>query len=97
MLLLPVWNQFLVGRTFIHPGVSRVSNDGQQPGSSISSVEPVKSLESAQVGFLNDILRVLIVLNNPTCKIIGSVQARQKDLFELSPFVSHYCSEPSDL
>jgi hypothetical protein len=45
---------------------------------------------------LNYILRVLIMLNDPTRKIIGSVQVRQKDLFELGPFVSHYCNEPSD-
>ncbi|HEX7193465.1 MAG TPA: hypothetical protein VF207_00745, partial [Chthoniobacterales bacterium] len=36
------------------------------------------------------ILRVLIILNDPACKIISCVEVRQKDLIKLAHFLSHY-------
>jgi len=90
MFLFHIWYPSLVRHALIQPGVSRVSDNSQQPGPSIASPESVESLKRADIRLLNHILRVLIILNDPACKIIGCVKVRQKDLIELAPFVSHY-------
>ena len=38
---------------------------------------------------LHNVLRVLVMLNNPTRKIVSGIQERQESLFELPPFFTH--------
>jgi hypothetical protein len=40
-------------------------------------------------------LRILIVLNNPACKIVRGIQERQKNLFKLPAFFSHHTNGPT--
>jgi len=50
----------------------------------------VESFKCAQISLLHDILCILVMLNNPTRKIVSGIQESQEGLFKAPPFFSHY-------
>jgi hypothetical protein len=73
----------------VDPGICGVSDNCKQPGPAISPSKPAISLKRSQVCLLDNILRILVMLDDPTRKIVCGIQERQENLFEPAPFVSH--------
>jgi hypothetical protein len=73
----------------VDPGICRVSDNREQPGPAIPASKPAISLKRSQVRLLDNILRILVMLDDPTRKIVCGIQERQKNLFEPAPFFSH--------
>src|SRR6202022_841920 len=90
VLFLLVRHELFVPSMFVNPAVGGVPDNSQQPGPALSASETAESLKCPQVGLLHDILRVLVVLDNPTRQIVSGIQKRQENLFKLPPFFSHH-------
>jgi hypothetical protein len=62
--------------------VARISHDFQKPGASIAAVKAAEKSESAQIGFLNDVVGIVAIADEPPREVVGRVQMGQHNLFE---------------
>src|SRR5258708_1446686 len=72
-----------------NPVTGRVSNDGQQPRSSIGSTKFPKLRPRLDVSLSNHRLRVLISSDQPACEIVRTVQVGQEKFFKKQLVLSH--------
>src|SRR5215813_10468250 len=69
------------------PRVISVANNCQQPGAHISSTEAIEEPESAQIGFLNYILSVVVVACQPTSQVVSGAELRQNGRLKSVDFI----------
>ena len=72
-----------------HPGAGTVSNDGQQPRSSVGSTKFPKLRPRLNVSLSNHRLRVLISSDQPACEIVRTVQVGQEEFLKKQLVLSH--------
>ena len=68
------------------PREARVADYREKPGPAVATVKAVKESKGAQVSFLNEIFRVLLVASQPAGQIVRSVQVRNHGLLEECAF-----------
>ena len=56
------------------PGVERMPHNGENPGFAVLALKAGKRLQSAQVGLLDQILRVLLIARQPARQVVRGVQ-----------------------
>ena len=60
------------------------ANDSEKPGAGVPAAKAGKELEGAEGGFLGDILGIALISGEPAREIVGGVEVRQDDKFELA-------------
>src|SRR6185369_4301093 len=79
----------------LEPRVARVPHNRQQPRARIAAVVAGEELECAQVSFLNDVLCVGVVVDQPAGKVVRSAQMRQSNFFKPNDFALVWQRTPS--
>src|SRR5215471_6602654 len=69
------------------PRVISIPNNGQQPGTHVSSTEAIEEPESAQISFLNYVFGVVVIACKPTRKVVSGAELRQHDRLESIEFL----------
>jgi hypothetical protein len=64
------------------PSQAGIADDREQPGFTVPAAEAIEKTESAQIRFLHDILRILLISCQPERKIMSSVQMRNNGSFK---------------
>lgn len=64
-----------------------VSHNREQSGAAISAAKTAEEFQGAQVSFLRDILRIVIIARQPSRQIICGVRMRQDGLLKTSELV----------
>jgi len=67
------WDYVAVSVMFLEPAVSGVSDDHEDPGSSIFSAKSFEPLQSFDVSVLNDILRIFMAFDQQARESVGGV------------------------
>jgi len=68
---------------FVEPGVGRVADDGEQPGTAVAAAKSAEEFVGAQERILHDILGVMLIAGQPAGQIVGRVQMWQNDPLEI--------------
>jgi hypothetical protein len=71
-----------VTAAFFEERVGRVSNDAKQPGKRIFAAKGLEVTEGAHGGFLDDIVGVGLIAQQPACDVVGGVEVRKNEPFE---------------
>ena len=69
--------------------VSSVTDNGQQPRSSVRSTESFKPSQRSDVRLLNNVLGVLVSFDDPSRQIVRSIKVRKEKFLEKRLCVSH--------
>jgi hypothetical protein len=64
------------------PSQCGIADHRQEPGSNVSASKTVEEPKGAQVGLLDDVLRILLVPGEPTRQVKSRVQMRKHRFFE---------------
>jgi hypothetical protein len=67
--------------------VRGVPDNRQQPGSGVGAMESAEGLKCAQIGLLNDILRILFVTEQPSRQVVRGVHVGQHHFLKRRQFV----------
>jgi hypothetical protein len=68
------------------PGEGGIVHDREYPGAWIAATKPSRKPKSAQIGFLHDVLRVVIVTNQPSRETVGGIHMRKERAVEIGGF-----------
>jgi hypothetical protein len=82
--VLLVWHLGIRRAVLMQPGECRVANDCQQPRAGVISPESIECAQGPQKRILNDVVRIVVVANQPTGQVVGRVQVLQRQCLETS-------------
>src|SRR5215469_2726937 len=85
----------IAGPVAAHPGKGRVAHDREQPRARITTAKTLRKAQRAQIGFLDNVLRVGFVLHQPAREVVGGVQMRQEDALKILPIVNDWQLVPA--
>jgi hypothetical protein len=60
----------------MYPRIAGVADDSKHPGADIAASEATKKSEGPHEGFLDHVLRILVVAGQPSRQVIGSIEMR---------------------
>src|SRR5437879_5637810 len=83
----------------LQPGVATVADNREQPTPTIASMETGKRFERAQIGFLHQILGLMLVPQQPVRQVVGGTQVRQQRLLKAPSLIfvqpGLLCTDPA--